>query len=172
MHRSEHACPDEAFSAANADPNSTGGYNYVQAEIFNQNNRQWANRVRLEYQRQHQGVCPLQLPARGAAVPGGPVVAQYRPGSISHADPGPEPFGLRIRHDYSRFQSQHDQRDGRSRTRSSGSRTCLQDPSKVDRIQSRLWICRTVPERRRADPLIRQLWRPSEAALDIQSGWI
>ena len=33
------------FPAANADPNSTGGYNYVQSEIFAQNNRQWATRV-------------------------------------------------------------------------------------------------------------------------------
>jgi len=33
------------FPVANADPNSNGGYNYVQAEIFNQNNRQWVSRV-------------------------------------------------------------------------------------------------------------------------------
>jgi hypothetical protein len=33
------------FPKGNADPNSTGGYNYVQSEIFNQNNRQWATRV-------------------------------------------------------------------------------------------------------------------------------
>jgi Carboxypeptidase regulatory-like domain len=32
------------FPAANADPNVTGGYNYVQSEIFDQNNRQWAIR--------------------------------------------------------------------------------------------------------------------------------
>ena len=32
------------FPAANADPNTTGGYNYVQAEIFSQNNKQWAIR--------------------------------------------------------------------------------------------------------------------------------
>jgi Carboxypeptidase regulatory-like domain len=31
--------------APNADPNVTGGYNYAQAEIFNQNNIQWASRV-------------------------------------------------------------------------------------------------------------------------------
>jgi len=31
--------------APNADPNQTGGYNFVQAEIFNQNNRQWTSRV-------------------------------------------------------------------------------------------------------------------------------
>ena len=54
------------FPASNADPNSTGGYNYVQAEIFNQNNRQWASRgdwsisdatkvfVRYNYQREIQ----------------------------------------------------------------------------------------------------------------------
>ena len=29
----------------NADANATGGYNYVQAEIFNQNNTQWVSRV-------------------------------------------------------------------------------------------------------------------------------
>jgi len=33
------------FPAPNADPNSTGGYNYVKAEIFNQNNKQWVTRV-------------------------------------------------------------------------------------------------------------------------------
>lgn len=33
------------YPAANADPNATGGYNYVQAETFNQNNTQWMSRV-------------------------------------------------------------------------------------------------------------------------------
>lgn len=33
------------YPAPNADPNATGGYNYVQAEIFNQNNFQWVSRV-------------------------------------------------------------------------------------------------------------------------------
>jgi Carboxypeptidase regulatory-like domain len=33
------------YPAANADPNATGGYNYVQSQIFNQNNVQWATRV-------------------------------------------------------------------------------------------------------------------------------
>jgi hypothetical protein len=33
------------FPRPNADPNVTGGFNYVQAQIFNQNNRQWATRV-------------------------------------------------------------------------------------------------------------------------------
>ena len=54
------------FPVPNADPNATGGYNYVQAEIFNQNNRQWAVRgdwnisdatkvfVRYNYQREVQ----------------------------------------------------------------------------------------------------------------------
>jgi hypothetical protein len=31
--------------APNADPNQTGGYNYVQAQVFNQNNTQWVSRV-------------------------------------------------------------------------------------------------------------------------------
>jgi Carboxypeptidase regulatory-like domain len=54
------------YPAANADPNATGGYNYVQSEIFDQNNRQWAIRgdwnvsdntkvfVRYNYQREIQ----------------------------------------------------------------------------------------------------------------------
>jgi hypothetical protein len=54
------------FPGANADPNTTGGYNYVQSEIFSQNNRQWAIRgdwnisdntkvfVRYNYQRELQ----------------------------------------------------------------------------------------------------------------------
>jgi len=54
------------FPAVNANPNSTGGYNYVQSEIFNQNNRQWTIRgdynisdatkvfVRYNYQREVQ----------------------------------------------------------------------------------------------------------------------
>ncbi|HEX4488774.1 MAG TPA: hypothetical protein VH088_21030, partial [Terriglobales bacterium] len=33
------------YPAANADPNSNGGFNYVQAEVFNQNNMQWTSRV-------------------------------------------------------------------------------------------------------------------------------
>jgi len=33
------------YPQANADPNATGGYNYVQAETFNQNNTQWMTRV-------------------------------------------------------------------------------------------------------------------------------
>ncbi len=33
------------YPAANADPNSNGGYNYVQAMTFNQNNTQWMSRV-------------------------------------------------------------------------------------------------------------------------------
>ncbi|MEP6537521.1 MAG: carboxypeptidase-like regulatory domain-containing protein [Bryobacteraceae bacterium] len=33
------------YPAPNADPNSSGGYNYVQAQVFNQNNTQWMSRV-------------------------------------------------------------------------------------------------------------------------------
>jgi len=33
------------YPTPNADPNATGGYNYVQAETFNQNNLQWMSRV-------------------------------------------------------------------------------------------------------------------------------
>jgi len=33
------------YPAANSDPNATGGYNYVQAETFNQNNTQWMTRL-------------------------------------------------------------------------------------------------------------------------------
>jgi hypothetical protein len=33
------------YPAANANPNATGGFNYVQAETFNQNNVQWMSRV-------------------------------------------------------------------------------------------------------------------------------
>ena len=33
------------YPKANADPNATGGFNYVQSEIFNQNNSQWMTRV-------------------------------------------------------------------------------------------------------------------------------
>jgi hypothetical protein len=33
------------YPAPNADPNATGGYNYVQAETFNQNSYQWTTRV-------------------------------------------------------------------------------------------------------------------------------
>jgi hypothetical protein len=54
------------FPAPNVNPNTTGGYNYTQSEIFNQNNRQWAIRgdwnisdatkvfVRYNYQREVQ----------------------------------------------------------------------------------------------------------------------
>jgi Carboxypeptidase regulatory-like domain len=33
------------YPQPNADPNATGGYNYVQSEIFNQNNYQWTTRA-------------------------------------------------------------------------------------------------------------------------------
>lgn len=33
------------YPGANKDPNATGGYNYVQAQTFNQNNIQWTTRV-------------------------------------------------------------------------------------------------------------------------------
>jgi hypothetical protein len=33
------------YPSPNADPNATGGFNYVQAETFNQNNIQWMSRV-------------------------------------------------------------------------------------------------------------------------------
>jgi hypothetical protein len=33
------------YPGPNADPNATGGFNYVQAETFNQNNTQWMSRV-------------------------------------------------------------------------------------------------------------------------------
>lgn len=33
------------YPAPNADPNTTGGFNYVQAQVFNQNNIQWMSRV-------------------------------------------------------------------------------------------------------------------------------
>jgi len=54
------------YPRPNADPNATGGYNYVQAQIFSQNNRQWVVRgdwnvsdntkvfVRYNYQREIQ----------------------------------------------------------------------------------------------------------------------
>ncbi len=54
------------YPGPNADPNATGGYNYVQSEIFSQNNRQWVIRgdydisdntkvfVRYNYQRELQ----------------------------------------------------------------------------------------------------------------------
>ena len=56
----------QLYPAANVDPNTTGGYNYTQSEIFNQNNRQWTIRgdynisestkvfVRYNYQRETQ----------------------------------------------------------------------------------------------------------------------
>ena len=33
------------YPAANADPNQTGGYNYVESQVFNQNNIQWNTKV-------------------------------------------------------------------------------------------------------------------------------
>ena len=33
------------YPAPNTNPNATGGYNYVQSEIFNQNNKQWVVRT-------------------------------------------------------------------------------------------------------------------------------
>lgn len=33
------------YPRPNSDPNATGGYNYIQSEVFNQNNIQWTSRV-------------------------------------------------------------------------------------------------------------------------------
>ena len=43
--RQEHAGLMKLYPQPNANPNATGGYNYVQAQTFNQNNTQWMSRV-------------------------------------------------------------------------------------------------------------------------------
>ena len=97
------------FPAPNADPNTTGGYNYVQSEIFNQNNRQWAVRgdwnisdntkvfVRYNYQREVQQF-PVGLWWRNTdQVP------------YPTADRRQEQIRLLFRHDHSCFQPEHDE---------------------------------------------------------------
>ena len=84
------------YPAANADPNVTHGYNYVQSEVFNQNNQQFVTRVdynisdntklfvRYNYQRETQ-LFPVGLWWRnGAQVPyPTPVEGKNRSKSIS-----------------------------------------------------------------------------------------
>ena len=84
------------YPQPNADPNATGGFNYVQAETFNQNNTQWMSRVdysisdntklfvRYNLQREQQ-LFPVGLWWRnGGQVPyPTPVVGKNRSDSIS-----------------------------------------------------------------------------------------
>ena len=84
------------YPAPNKDPNATGGYNYVQSEIFNQNNRQWVVRsdwnvsdstkvfVRYNYQREVQ-LFPVGLWWRnGDQVPyPSPIEGRNRSDSVS-----------------------------------------------------------------------------------------
>jgi hypothetical protein len=84
------------YPAVNANPTNTGGYNYVQSEIFNQNNTQWAGRVdynisdstklfvRYNYQRETQQF-PVGLWWRnGSQVPyPTPILGKNRSDSLS-----------------------------------------------------------------------------------------
>ena len=82
--------PCKLYPPPNADPTTTDGYNYVQSEVFDQKTGSGPFARRLQHQRQYQVVRSLQLPARNPTVPRWPVVAQWRPGSLSDAGRGQE----------------------------------------------------------------------------------
>ena len=71
------------YPGPNADPNATGRLQLRPGRDLQPEQPAVGGSRRLEHQRQHQGVCPLQLPARSPAVPGWPVVAERRPGAVS-----------------------------------------------------------------------------------------
>ena len=83
------------FPLPNADPAVTGGYNYVDNLLVDQNGYQLLGARRRQHQRQHQAVRPLQPAARDAAVRDRPVVAQRRaPAAVSVADRSAQPVRL------------------------------------------------------------------------------
>jgi len=64
--------------APNADPNATGGYNYIKDIAFDQKLLAMAVPRRLQHQRQHQAVRSLQPAERDAAIPDWPMVEKTR----------------------------------------------------------------------------------------------
>ena len=83
------------YPMPNADPATTGGFNYVDNLLVDQNGTQLARARRPQRQRQHQDVRALQPATGGTAVRDRPVVAQRRePGALSVVDQRQEPLRL------------------------------------------------------------------------------
>ena len=122
----------------------------------------------LQHQRQHQAVRPLQPAARNAAVPGGPLVAQRRPGSLSDAGAGQEPFRLRFRLVDPRLQPEHDERI-RLRIHLHRLPERVRGSVEGGPHHGRLQLQRVVQERRGADPVVRRLGRRRSGA-GVQPG--
>jgi len=69
------------YPAANADPNSTGGYNYTQSEIFAQNNRQWTIRGDYSIVTLPRSLCATTTSAKRSfsrLASGGAMVTRFR----------------------------------------------------------------------------------------------
>ncbi len=85
------------YPAPNADPNVTGGYNYVQSEIFNQNNYQWTTRGDYNVSDNTKIFVRYNMQRETAAVPGwvsgGAMAARcrIRPRSRVRTAPIPSP---------------------------------------------------------------------------------
>ena len=84
------------FPMPNANPAQTGGWNYVDNLLVDQHGPAGARAHRLQPERQHEDVRPLQLPARDAAVGDRALVAQRRaPGALSVARSAPRTLPTR-----------------------------------------------------------------------------
>ena len=92
------------YPAPNADPNATGGYNYVQAETFNQNNTQWMTRVDYSISDNTKLFVRYNLQRETQQFPVGLWWRQDGPGSVSDAGAGQEPVRLGYRLADPRFQ--------------------------------------------------------------------
>ena len=146
------------YPAPNADPNATGGYNYVQAETFNQNNTQWMSRVdynisdntklfvRYNLQRETQQF-PVGLWWRNAdQVPyPTPVLGKNRSDSVTAS----------LTHVFSPTMT-NEFVFGYTFI---GFPNVFQDPRKVDRSNGGLQLPGPIQERRRSDSVVRQLGR-------------
>ena len=97
------------YPLPNADPNATGGYNYVQAQTFNQNNtsgcRAWTTASATTPSCSSATTCSAKRSCSR-----GPLVAQRRAGSVSDAGSGQEPVRFRFRVADPRVQPDDDQR--------------------------------------------------------------
>ena len=165
---SEHVGACEAVSEANAEPNTTGGFNYVQAQVFNQNNNQWMSRVdynisdntklfvRYNLQRETQQF-PVGLWWRQTEqVPyPTPVLGKNRSDSVSAS----------LTHVFSPSMT-NEFVFGYTFI---GFPNVFTDPSKVDRASGRLQLQGTVQERRRADSVFCRKRRRERSRAGFQS---
>ena len=75
------------YPAPNAESQCNGGFNYVQAQIFNQNNRQWTTRVDYNISESTKVFVRYNYQREVQQFPVGLWWRQYRPSPLSKPDP-------------------------------------------------------------------------------------